>query len=149
MSKVLTGARAIVEVDNQIVGIFESCNYGANIGAEPHFILGRFSAAEITANSYEAVSANCSGFRVVGNGVHTLPKMPKVQDLLNLGAITLTVRDRQTNETIARITGCVPISYSSGVNARASSRVQITYLGLILNDESGAQDESSGATNLP
>jgi len=148
MAKTLTGPRAVVSVDNQVVGLFESCSYGVNIGTEPIHILGRFGADEIAPTSYEAVTINCSGFRVVGQGVHILPKMPKLQDLLNLGPVTISIRDRQTGELIMTATGCIPNSYSTGVNARATSRISITYVGLKVTDESGDQEES-GATSLP
>jgi hypothetical protein len=148
MAKVLTGPRAVVSVDNQIVGLFESCTYGANVGTEPIHILGRFGPTEITPTSYEAVSINCSGFRVVGQGAHILPKFPRLQDLLNLGPVTISIRDRQTGELIMTAIGCIPNSYSTGVNARATSRVQVSYIGLKVTDESGDQEEA-GATDLP
>lgn len=148
MAQTLTGPRAVVSVDNQVVGIFESCTYGANVGTEPIHILGRFGAAEIAPTSYEAVTVNCSGFRVVDQGVHALPKMPKLQDLLNLGPVTISIRDRQTGKLIMNAIGCIPNSYNTGVNARATSRVSITYIGLKVTDESGDQEES-GATSLP
>lgn len=147
-TKVLTGGRAKLFVDNVLVGIFESVNYGATIGVEPIHILGRYSVAEITQTSYEAVSVQCSGFRVVGQGVHVLPKFPKLQDLLQLETVTLAITDRQTGETIMTVTGCVPTSYNSGVQGRATSRIQITYTGAKLVDESGDQDEAN-STNLP
>lgn len=150
-AKVFTGARAKVYVDNVLVGIFDSCTYAVNIGAEAIHILGRYSPAEITQTSYEAVTANCSGFRIIGNGGHVLPKVPKLQDLLNLETITLAMVDRQSqaNDPPAMIVqNCIPINYSTGANAKATSRVQITYLGTHASDESGAQDEG-GAVNLP
>lgn len=151
-SKVFTGARAIVSIDGVQVGVFDSCTYAVNIGAEPIHLLGRFGPAEITPTSYEAVTVNCSGFRVIGNGGHVLPKFPKLQDLLSLENVTLSVADRQRqagDEPIATIIGCVPINYSTGYNAKATSRIQITYLGIKISDESGNQDESQGAINLP
>lgn len=148
MAKTLTGPRAVVSVDNQVVGIFESCTYGANIGTEPIHILGRFGADEIAPTSYEAVTVNCSGFRVVDQGVHVLPKMPRLQDLLNLGPVAISIRDRQTGKLIMNAIGCIPNSYNTGVNARASSRVSITYVGLKVTDEAGDQEEG-GATTLP
>ncbi len=147
-TKVLTGGRAVVSVDNAVVGIFESCSWGANIGTEPIHILGRFGPAEITPTSYEAVSINCNGFRVVGNGAHVLPKFPKLQDLLQLGPVTISIRDRQTGELIMTAIGCIANSYSTGVNARATSRLSVNYVGLKVTDESGDQEES-GATSLP
>ena len=148
MANTLTGPRAVVSVDNKVVGIFESCTYGANIGTEPIHILGKFGAAEIAPTSYEAVTVNCSGFRVVDQGVHVLPKMPKLQDLLNLGPVSISIRDRQTGKLIMNAIGCIPNSYNTGVTARATSRVSITYIGLKVTDESGDQEES-GATTLP
>ena len=150
-AKVFTGSRAKVYVDNVLVGVFDSCSYAVNVGAEPIFLLGRFSAAEIAPTSYEAVTVNCSGFRLIGNGGHVLPKMPKLQDLLNLEGITLSVVDRQGaagNEPIMVVQNCIPVNYSTGANAKATSRIQISYLGTHAYDESGAQDEGD-AVNLP
>lgn len=140
-TKVMTGARAKVYIDNQLVGIFETCSYNVNIGTEPIHLLGRFSPDEITPTSYEAVTLSCSGFRVIGAGVHTLPKFPKLQDLLNLEAVTIAVVDRQSRAVILTALGCVPNSYNGNHNARATSRVTINYTGLRLSDESGDQDE--------
>lgn len=156
-SKVFTGARAKVYVKGELVGLYDSCSWSVNVGAEPAHILGRYSAAEITPTSYEAVTVNCSGFRIIGNGAHVLPKMPKLQDLLNLEAITLHIVDRQDvtdsakndGPTVMKVTGCIPVSYSSGVNAKATSRIQITYMGTKHSDEQDDQDESTGATELP
>lgn len=148
MAKTLAGTRAVISVNNQVVGLFESCTYGVNIGTEPIHILGRFGPDEIVPTSYEAVTINCSGFRVVDQGVHLLPKMPKLQDLLNLGPITISIRDRQTGKLIMNAIGCIPTSYNTGVNARATSRISVTYVGIKLTDESGDQEES-GATSLP
>lgn len=147
-SKVMVGARAKVYVDNVLVGIFESCNYNTNIGVEAIHLLGRYSPDEITPTSYEAVTLSCSGFRVVKSGAHVLPKMPKLQDLLNLEAVTITVVDRQTKETILTAIGCIGTSQSGNHNARATSRVTVNYTGLRLSDESGAQDEGD-AVSLP
>lgn len=147
-SKIMTGARAKVYVDNQLVGIFESCNYNASVGVEPIHILGRYSPDEITPTSYEAVTLSCSGFKVVGNGVHVLPKAPKLQDLLNLEAITIAVVDRQTGETLLTAIGCVATAWNGNYNTRATSRLTVNYTGLRISDESGAQDEG-GAVSLP
>lgn len=147
-TKVLTGGRARVYVDNQLVGIYDSCSYGVNIGTEAIHILGRYSPTEITQTSYEAVTIDCTGFRVVGSGPHALPKVPRLQDLLGLEAVTIAVEDRQTGEIIMTAVGCVPVRYNTGVNARAISKVNVSYQGLRLSDEEGDQDEA-GATNLP
>jgi hypothetical protein len=148
-AKVMVGARARVYVDNVLVGIFDSVDYSVNVGAEPIHLLGRYGAAEITPTSYEAVSLNCSGFRIIGNGGHILPKMPKLQDLLNLESVTLSVSDRQDPDTPILIAkNCIPTSYSTGYSAKATSRVRVSYLGTVASDESGDQSEA-GAVDLP
>lgn len=147
-TKVLTGARVKMYVNNQLVGIFETVSYNVNIGTEPIHILGRYSPDEITPTSYEAVSLSCGAFRIVGQGPHVLPAVPKLQDLLNFDSVVLSVVDRQTGETILTAIGCVPTGYNGNHNARATSRVSINYTGLRLSDESGDQDEGD-AVNLP
>lgn len=149
MSKTVTGSRAKVFVDNQLVGIFESCTVANSTGTEAIHILGRYTPDEIAITSKEAVNVTCAGFRVVGNGKHVLPKVPKVQDLMGFSPFTITVVDRQTGQTMETILGCVPSSDNTNYNAKATSRVNITYLGIRASDESGAQDEGTGATSLP
>ena len=150
-AKVLTGARAVVSIDGGAdIGIFESCSYGSNIQTEAIHILGSFVAQEITPTSYGEISVECSGFRVLNNGAHTLPKFPRLQDLLNLGSVTLSIRDRQSGKTIMEAIGCVPVSYRTSVNARSTSKLSITYIGRILSDEgSFGQAETNEATFLP
>lgn len=148
-AKVFVGARAKVFVDNVLVGIFDSVDYSVNVGAEPIHLLGRFGPAEITPTSYEAVSLNCSGFRLIGNGGHVLPKMPKLQDLLNLESVTLSVSDRQNpDKPILVAQNCIPVSYSTGYSAKATSRIRVSYLGTKASDEAGDQSEA-GAVELP
>lgn len=148
-AKVFVGARAKVFVDNVLVGIFDSVDYSVNVGAEPIHLLGRYGPAEITPTSYEAVSLNCSGFRLIGNGGHILPKMPKLQDLLNLESVTLSVSDRQKPDVpILVAQNCIPVSYSTGYSAKATSRIRVSYLGTKASDEAGDQSEA-GATELP
>jgi hypothetical protein len=147
--KTMTGARAKMKVDGVVVGVFDSVQYGAALGTEPVHILGRYSASEISITSYEAVQASCSGFRIVKNGVHTLPKAPKVQDLLLFERVQLEIEDRQTGENIMTVIECVPSNWGEAQNAKATSKFNITYIGLRLSDEEGDQDESAGASNLP
>lgn len=147
--KTMNGARAKVRVDGQIVGIFDSCQYGANLGTEAIHILGRYSADEIAINSYEAVQVNCSGFRIVDQGMHVLPAAPKVQDLLNFQRIQLEIEDRQTKKNIGIIKDCVPQSWGEAQQAKGTTRINISYIGIQLSDEDGDQAESDGATTLP
>ena len=140
---------AIVSVNSKVCGIFDSCNWNITHGAEAVHILGRHSAVEIAITSAEAISVSCSGFRLIDNGVHVLPAVPKLQDIMNLENITLSIKDRATGKNLAIIQNCKAVSHSGGVQTKALSRVQINYLGTMFEDESGAQSEASGAADLP
>lgn len=154
MAKTVVGARAKVYVDNKLVGIFESVSVANATGTEAIHLLGRYSPDEVVITSKEAVRITCAGFRVAGNGKHVLPKVPKVQDLLGFQPFTITIVDRQPDAagkpvTLETILGCVPGDDNTNYNAKATSRVNITYIGIRASDESGAQDESAGAVSLP
>jgi hypothetical protein len=149
MSQTMTGSRAKVYVNNQLVGIFESCTIANTTGTEAIHLLGRYSPDEIAITSKEAVTVTCSGFRVIGFGKTTLPAVPKIQDLLAFQPFTITVVDRQTGATIETILGCVPTSDNTNYNAKATSRVNITYMGIRASDEAGDQDEGTGSVSLP
>lgn len=155
MSKTIVGGRAKVYVDNKLVGIFESCTVNEALTTEDIHILGKFGPAEIAITSYNSVTINCSGFRVAKNGAKTLPKFPKVKDLLTFEPFTIQVIDRQpvanggSDIPLATIIGVTPETNNTNFNARATSRVNITYKGLMLTDESSANDGENDASELP
>lgn len=148
MGKVVTGSRAKVYVGTDLVGIFESCSISNSTGTEAIHLLGRYSPDEIAITSKEAVNVSCSGFRVVGSGKHTLPKVPLIQHLLNFQPFTMTIIDRQTNQTIETILGCVPTTDNTNYNAKATSRININYMGIRASDESGTQDEGPDEVSI-
>lgn len=149
MSRTMTGARARISVDGQLVGMFDSVSYGAALGNEGIFTLGRFGAHEIAITSYETISVSCTGFRIIGQGANVLPKFPKLQDLLNLGTVTLSITDRESGDNIMTVVGAVAVNYSTGHNAKATSKINITYVGTKLEEESGSQDETGDPSILP
>ena len=146
--KVLTGNRAKVYVAGALVGIFDSCNYSSSLGTEDIFILGATSAREIAINSQEIVALNCSGFRVVGNGVHVLPRFPKLADLMSFEPFTISVVYRKTGEQVLTVLGCVPTTNGENYNAKTTSKIQVSYKGIRGFDESGDSDEMDAA-DLP
>lgn len=153
VAKTMTGSRAKVFIDKgngpTLVGMYDSISYGENIGTDAVFTLGRFSAHEVVPLSYEPIQVNCSGFRIIGDGVHVLPAFPKLQDLLNLEGVTITETDRQTGEVIATIIGCIPQSWSGGNQAKSLSKISVSYIGIKMEDESGPNDEGNDPATLP
>jgi hypothetical protein len=151
MSNTVTGARALVYVNNKLVGIFESCSVANTTSTEAIHLLGRYTPAEIAITAKEAVNVTCSGFRVAGNGKTVLPAVPKVQDLLTFEPFTIAVVDRQASSNplpLETVLNCVPTSDNVNYNAKATSRVNISYIGTISSDESGPQSESGVVPDL-
>jgi hypothetical protein len=153
-AKTITGGRTIVSSDalgGAVVGIFDSITINEGLTLEDIHTLGKFGPQEIVATAYNAVTVNCSGFRVYGSGLKALGQFPTLQDLVNLGTLTLTVQDRQnpSGAPLQTIISCVPETNNVNYNARASSKVNITYRGTALTDESTVGDAELGATTYP
>src|ERR1700677_3847384 len=94
-SKVITGGRSVVSIQGAsgspvVIGIFDSCSVSESISSEDIHLLGRFSPDEITLVSYNAVTVQCTGFRVYGFGVKLLGGFPTLNKLLGLGPLTLS-----------------------------------------------------------
>jgi hypothetical protein len=155
-SKVITGGRSVVSITGPtggpvVIGIFDSCSISESISSEDIHLLGRFSPDEITLVSYNAVTVQCSGFRVYGFGVKALGQFPVLNQLLGLGPVTITVADRSNlnGPAMATIIGCLPDTNSNNFTSRATSKINITYKGLSISDESAPNDAESGAVSLP
>ena len=153
-SKVITGGRSVVSIDQGagpvVIGIFDSCSISESISSEDIHLLGRFSPDEITLVSYNAVNVQCSGFRVYGHGAKILGAFPTLNALLGLGPVTITVADRENPAVpMATVIGCLPDTNSNNFQSRATSKINITYKGLALTDESAPNDSEAGAVSLP
>jgi hypothetical protein len=153
-SKVITGGRSVVSIDKGngpvVIGIFDSCSISESITSEDIHLLGRYSADEVTLTAYNSVNVQCTGFRVYGFGVKLLGAFPILNSLLGLGPVTITVADRENPSIpMATVIGCLPDTNSNSFQSRATSKINITYKGLALTDESAPNDSESGAVSLP
>lgn len=159
--KVMSGARAKLAIVDPntgqavVVGIFNNVSYGLTYDVQPAYILGRYSPAELDYTAQEPVSITCSGWRVVKQGPHVTARVPKLQDLLTADYLELTVIDRQTeandpnNARIAKFHSVRPTGYSTTITARQLEEVTVTFVGLLVDDESTTNAEHSSAANLP
>lgn len=150
------GARATVFVVDPVsglatkVGIWNNFSYNVTYDVQPSFILGRYSAAELTTTGVEPVSITAQGWRVIGEGPYVQGHLTHLKDLLNQEYLLLQVYDRQTKQYVANIRGCLPTGMSTGFSAKQLSELTNTYLGLLLDDESSAtgDGEASDATSF-
>ena len=147
VSKVFHGARGQVFVNGQISGIFSSISYGVDIDVSPAFVLGRFSPMELDVLAQEAISLTCTGWRVLNEGPYSGSiGVPKLQDLLTVDDITISLYDRQTGNFIMTVVGCKSQGWSSGLDSKAQQTLTVRFLGLRLEDEEGDQGEAASAT---
>jgi len=158
--KVMNGARAKMGIYDpstgltHIVGLFNNVSYNMTYEAQPAYILGRYSAAEIDYTSMDVVSITCSGFRVVEHGPHVEAGVPRLQDLLTSEYIHLAIIDRQreaqgADGRIAIFKNCRATGYSTTISARNLEEITVTFVGLLVDDESTTNSESALSTNLP
>jgi hypothetical protein len=155
--RVVSGARALVQCfDGQnaiTLGIFSQVSYGLTYEYGTAFILGRYSAASIDYTSVDVVQMQCHGYRVVGHGWHQEARLPYISEMLFPQYLTFQIFDRGTKTPVAKITNVLPTSASGGFTARQLAEMQVTYVGLLVTDESDLNflknTETAGAANLP
>jgi hypothetical protein len=158
-TQTLTGARVNLYVPNNVgtlilAGIYENVSKNVSLGTEGVWTLGQYEAREIPITSYELVSLNCSGFRVLDHGVTMVGNFPTLADLLNFGSVTLKVVDRQSGKTIMVVTGCVPNANTENHNVKATSKISISYVGIAAfseneTDPSGNPTDGEGVGSWP
>lgn len=143
----LTGGRLELYLPNQsgtlvLAGVFDTFSRAKGLGTEAIHTLGAFGPREVAITSYNEVTVNCSGFRVVGAGTTVLGHFPTLAEILNYQSVTLKAVDRQTGITTMVVTGAVPTSDNENSSARATTKTSISYTGLAAFDE--ATTDSSG-----
>jgi hypothetical protein len=161
-SQILTGARALVQINGKTVGIFSNCTWSIRQGKEAVYILGRYNPGEITPTSQEPVAMDLTGYRIINAGPYVIGVAPnggtttqtfatKLQDLMTEEDVTITVQDRQTGTVFFTAQGCRVQGWSSGVAQRGISDIRFTVLGTIGFDESSpnGDDDTGGAIGAP
>ncbi len=149
ISRVMTGPRAQVIINGEIVGVFNSINWNYTLDLRNVDILGRFSTAEIVNTGMEPVEVSCSGYRVINAGPHVSMSVPLLQDLLSSPNLELAVIDRATGQRIAKIHQCKSSGYSTAIDAKGIESLTAHYRGILVDDESATNSETPGASTLP
>lgn len=157
--KVMSGARGKLGIldpaTNSVryVGLFKDVSYGMSFDAQPVFILGRYSAAEIEYTAQEPISITASGWRVYGHGAHVEASLPRLQDLLRHEYLVLQITDRQNEgpgqKPLATFRQVRPTGYSTSLNSRNLQEMTVTFMGILMDDESTENSEAVGSMDLP
>ena len=150
-SQTITGGRAELFLPDAtgnliLAGVFDTVSRGKGLGTEAIHTLGQYSAREIAITSYNEVTVNCSGFRVLNHGTTVIGNFPTLAELLNYNAVTIKVVDRQTGSTLLVVTGAVPTSDNENYSSRATTKTSISYTGIAAFDEE-TTDPSGNVTD--
>jgi hypothetical protein len=158
-SQILTGARALVQINGKAIGLFSNCSWSIRQDKVPQFILGRYNPAEITPTAQEAVTLTLTGYRVVNAGPYKIGSTGTnsdgspsgglatlLEDLLTEQDVTVVVVDRQTGKTIFTASGCRTTGWSSGVAAKGVSDLRLEMIGIVGYDESAPNGDNDTAT---
>lgn len=159
MAQTISGGRAQLYLPDQtgnlvLAGVFDTVSKAGSIGTEAIHTLGQYSAREICPVSYNEVTLNCSGFRVLGKGSTVLGNFPTLGDILNYQSVIIKVVDRQSGKTLLVVTGAVPTADSENYSARATTKTSISYTGIAAFSEneldtSGNPTDSEGTPSWP
>jgi hypothetical protein len=151
-STILTGARAIIKINGKAVGLFNNCSWSVRQDKQPAFILGRYSPAEVTPTTQEAVTITLSGYRVVNAGPYKVGNATMLKSLLTESDFNVEITDRQTGKRIFSAQGCRVTGWSSGVAARGVSDIRLDLVGMLAFDEfgdaAGGDGEHASSANL-
>jgi hypothetical protein len=157
-SQVFHGARAKVFIQNTLVGTFSTFTWGVSYNAQDVSILGAFATQEVMITGMNSIEMTASGYRIVEEGPFSAQmRMGKLQDLLLLDDIVVTVHDRLSNKQIAAIVGVKVTGFQNTVAAKSMTEITLNMRGTVLSDEEGSQGEplsgpngaDSGAAFLP
>lgn len=151
-SKIMHGARAVVQIGNKKIGGFTTVSYGSAYDIQPAFVLGAYGPVELTITGAEPIGISASGWRIIGHGPFT-PEgggMPRLQDLLTAEDSTFSLYDRQTDQLIMVVEGVRHAGFSTSVSPKALEEISYNFVGLRLKDETNRDNaESSNAARLP
>lgn len=150
--KIMTGARAVFKIGNEVVAFATNVGYRIAIPHAPINVLGRYSAARHEPLGYD-VTVNCGVLRFAAEGAKgNAPDrdsgsiQPRVQDIINKEDITIEIKDRKTDQTILLVGRARLTDRGGNMGARDLLTENWTFVGIVgENDDAEGQSESPGA----
>lgn len=134
MSNVLSGARAVFKINNQIIASASNCSYEWRHDVETIKVIDQLEVAE-HAEIGVSVSFRCDTFRIANNTVTTMGLMPDLNHLMKQPELVVTVQDKVTGTTLLMLQGVKLISRSGAVNSRGAFTESLEFVGRTAKDE--------------
>jgi hypothetical protein len=150
-AQVMHGARALVQINKQPVGVFNEVSWVYGLLDAEVDILGAYGTVDVVYVGASAVTAEATGWRVIDHGPMVVASVPKLSELLTYEGVEILIMDRQAkpgDPAICTIRDAKPLGYSGGVAAKQLSTARITFKGTRFEDESGTNEEDASAATL-
>ena len=154
-SKVMTGARALIQIVDpntsiaETVSIFNNFSYGLALDVKAAEVLGRYSAVELTYTGSEPINISAGAYRIIGAGPFKTGHIPPLGELLLHEYLTISVVDRQTGLVAATFNSVRPSGFSTSLAPKQLEEMTCTYVGLLLDDEDTVNEESNDVAGGP
>lgn len=150
-SPVMTGARAIVKnaASGKILVTCNSINYAQDYSRQAIDVLGNLLTQDHVITGV-TVSGSMNGFRVPGQPpeLQAGGLIPLVQQLLTEEAITISIEDRVTGQTIANILGVKINNWSENTDARSTDNWSANFVGIIIQRENAPNSERADSSSI-
>lgn len=146
-TRVLTGARAVVLFNNEIIGFCSGVNVNERIMYEPVVTLDHLEVREHAPIGYE-VTVSAETFRTVSAGAQTAESpgslkqqniFPKFEQILRLQGVTMAIQDRITEKTVMLLMNVKAETKNMRVSARGIVGESVTFVTTRAMDESENQ----------
>jgi len=147
--KIMTGARAIFSIDNEVVAFATNVGYRIAIPHAPINVLGRYSAARQEPLGYDVtVNAGVLRFTSPGGKGNAPDKastiQPTLNDIINKDDITIEIKDRKTKETVLLVSRARLTDRGGNMGARDLLTENWTFVGIVGEDgDAQGQAEAS------
>jgi hypothetical protein len=123
-AQVMHGARALVQINKQPVGVFNEVSWVYGLIDAEVDILGAYAPVDIIYVGASAVTADATGWRVSITARMVVASVPKLRELLTYEGVEIQIMDRQAkpgDPPICTIRDVKPMGYSGGVAAKQLS----------------------------
>lgn len=155
----MTGARAILRANNQIVAFATNVGYRIIIPHGAVNVMGRYSAARHEPLGYD-VTVNCGVMRFTGPGSPGTGNsadapgdeiMARVNDIISLEELSIEIIDRATDQKVLLVSRARMTERSGNMSARDMLAENWTFVGVIAEsgDSPNQQESSAPGTTLP
>jgi hypothetical protein len=149
LAKYNTGARAILKINNQLIGFAFSISWRINTQYDELFTIDDYMPHELVPNKV-TVEGTLGTFHIPGKGASAEMQQSNVLSFLTHRYISIEVRDSQTNDLLFQTNKAMIVSRAEDIKADDIGRVSLHWKAIGWQDEKlPANQKKPGQTTSP